>query len=77
MGPNMSENLEKLAKTSKNFAKTSKKFAKIFAKLVSDWFSDWGGITMYACCKIEQACDSTKCKANQWQIEGRSIHGSK
>ena len=32
MGPNMSENFEKLAKTSKKFAKTSKNIAKVVAK---------------------------------------------
>ncbi len=32
MGPNASESLGKLVKTSKNFAKTSKNFAKFFVK---------------------------------------------
>ena len=32
MGPNTSESLEKLAKTSKNLAKTSKNFAKSLRK---------------------------------------------
>ena len=32
MGPNTSENLEKLAKTSKKLVKTLKNFAKLFTK---------------------------------------------